>query len=90
MTEATASCGRCSRTIDDTPIGVSVDGGPLHSTFDRPSPPICPECAASMARWLERGRHRAASSPGVHLVLPLRRAPAAGRNAHAHRMKQYR
>ncbi len=29
MTETTACCGRCSRTIEDTPIGVSVDGGPL-------------------------------------------------------------
>ena len=41
MTETTASCGRCSRTIEDTPIGVSVDGGPLHSTD--PVPHICRE-----------------------------------------------
>ena len=59
MTETTATCGRCSRAIEDTPIGVSVDGGPLHSTD--PVVRICPECAASLARWLERGRRRAAS-----------------------------
>ena len=60
MTETTATCGRCSRTIEDTPIGVSVDGGPLHSTD--PVLSICPECAASLSRWLERGRRRATSS----------------------------
>ena len=58
MTETTTTCGRCSRTIEDTPIGVSVDGGPLHSTD--PVLSICPECAASLSRWLERGRRRAA------------------------------
>jgi len=60
MTETTACCGRCSRTIEDTAIGVSVDGGPLHETD--PVLCLCPECAASLARWLERGRRRAASS----------------------------
>jgi len=64
MTETTTKCGRCSRTIEDTPIGVSVDGGPLYSTD--PVLRICPECAASPSRWLERGRRRDAS-PGVHL-----------------------
>ena len=59
MTETTASCGRCSQTIEDTPIGVSVDGGPLHSTD--PVLRICPEHAASLARWLKRGRRRAVS-----------------------------
>jgi hypothetical protein len=59
MTETTATCGRCSRTIEDTPIGVSVDGGPLHSAD--PLLRICAECAASLARWLERGRRRAAT-----------------------------
>jgi len=58
MTETTACCGRCGHTIEDTPIGVSVDGGPLHSTD--PVLSICPECAASLSRWLERGRRRAA------------------------------
>jgi len=58
MTETTTKCGRCSRTIEDTPIGVSVDGGPLYSTD--PVLRICPECAASPSRWLERGRRRAA------------------------------
>ena len=60
MTETTACCGRCSRTIEDTPIGGSVDGGPLHSTD--PVLRICPECAASLARRLERDcRHGSAS-----------------------------
>ena len=58
MTETTACCGRCSRTIEDTPNGVSVNGGPLHSTD--PVLRICPECAASLSRWLERGRRRTA------------------------------
>ena len=44
MTETTACCGRCSRTIEDTPIGVSMNGGPLHS-IDAVLR-ICPECAA--------------------------------------------
>ncbi len=59
MTETTTQCERCSRTIEDTPISVSVDGGPLHSTD--PVLSICPECAASLSRWLERDRRRAAS-----------------------------
>ncbi len=59
MTETTACCGRC-QTVQDTLIGVSVDGGPLHSTA--PVLLICPECAASLARWLERDcRHGSAS-----------------------------
>jgi len=58
MTETTATCRRCSRAIEDTPIGVSVDGGPQLSTD--PVLRICPECAASLSRWLERGRRRAA------------------------------
>jgi len=57
MTETTACCGRCSRTIEDTPIGVSVDSGPLHETD--PILRICPDCASSLSRWLERGRRRA-------------------------------
>jgi len=60
MTETTAACGRCSRTIEDSPIGVSVDGGPLRETD--PVLGLCPECAASLARWLERGRRRTTSS----------------------------
>src|SRR5208282_210139 len=56
MTETTATCGRCGHTIEDTPIGVSVDGGPLH-----PTDPVLSICAASLSRWLERGRRRAAS-----------------------------
>src|SRR5271157_3360813 len=59
MTETTACCGRCSRAIEDTAIDVSVDGGPLHSAD--PVLRICPECAASLSRWLERGRRRAAT-----------------------------
>jgi len=44
-----------------------VDGGLLHSTD--PVLRICPECAASLSRWLERGRRRAAS-PGPMVQEP--------------------
>jgi ribosome-binding protein aMBF1 (putative translation factor) len=58
MTETTTCCGRCGQTIEGVPIGVSVDGGPQLSTD--PVLRICLECAASLARWLERRRCRAA------------------------------
>ncbi len=60
MTETTTCCSRCGNTIEGMPIGVEVDGGQMHS--GDPVLSICPDCAGSLARWLGRGRHRAASS----------------------------
>ena len=52
MTETTAYCGRCGETIEGSPIGVSVDGGPLHSTDHVLD--ICSGYAGS----LDQPRHR--------------------------------
>jgi ribosome-binding protein aMBF1 (putative translation factor) len=57
MNETIVCCGRCGHTIEGAPIGVSMDGGPLHETD--PILHICPNCAGSLTRWLERGRRRA-------------------------------
>jgi ribosome-binding protein aMBF1 (putative translation factor) len=56
MIETTTSCSRCSRPIEGAPIGVSVEGGPLHELD--PALHICLECARSLAQWLDRGRNR--------------------------------
>ena len=46
MTATKTSCGRCSRTLEDTTVGVSVDGGPMQSTD-----PVFRICPVSADRW---------------------------------------
>jgi len=63
MNETTVCCGRCGRLIEGASIGVAMDGGPLHETD--PVLHICPNCAESLTRWLERGRRQAAARKPV-------------------------